>query len=169
MQRFVKSIFSLETLLKPTNGFFGAVGAALAPLLDRALSSGKFWVFVLFFAVVVADWIAGTAAAKKTNSYRSEYGQTGALRTAFLLFIPFIGMLLDKVSSSAFGIQQPGVAFYGLTLMLTYHSWESMTANSARAGWGRWIPDSVLKYVSSEIKAKAERTTNMIGGGKVGK
>ncbi|SEM82197.1 phage holin family protein [Paenibacillus sp. OV219] len=162
MNRFIRSLFSLDTLIKPANGIIASVGAAISPIISRATESGKFWAFALFFAIVIADWIAGTAAAKKTETYRSEYGQTGALRTVFLLFIPFIGMLLDKVASSTFGVSQPGVAFYGLTFMLAYHSWESMTANTFRAGWGRWIPKKVLNFVSSEIKAKGQRALNMM-------
>ncbi|MBB6633572.1 phage holin family protein [Cohnella thailandensis] len=168
MQRFIKSLMSLDTLAKPMNGVIATMGAFISPIIEYVTSSGKFWAYLFFIAIVAADWLAGITAAKKTESYRSEYGQTGVLRTIFLAFIPFIGMLLDKMASTIFFIDQPGVAFYGLTLMLAYHSWESMTANCARAGWDKWIPKSVLNYVASEIKAKAERAANIKGEGKNG-
>ncbi|WP_274363701.1 phage holin family protein [Paenibacillus thermotolerans] len=164
MQRFIKAILSLETLAKPANAGAAFIGAIIGPLLDQALNSGKFWAYVLFGAIIAGDWIAGVAAAKKSKTYSSAYGISGAFRTMLLLWIPFIGWLLDKVSQTVFGIDQPGYAFYALTIMLAYHSWESLTANAIRAGWKKWIPKSVISFVSSELKAKAEREAKKLGG-----
>lgn len=165
MQRFVRAILSLETLAKPANAAAGFLGAFIGPVIDQAFNSGKFWAYLLFAAIIAGDWIAGTAAAKKADTYRSEYGTAGVFRTLLILWIPFIGFLLDKVTLTAFGIEQPGYAFYALTIALAYHSWESLTANAYRAGWKKWIPKLVVDYVSSEIKAKAERAMKQ-GGGK---
>lgn len=61
------------------------------------------------------------------------------------------GNLLDKAMNT------PGFVFYAMTFGLIYHYWQSATANAYRAGWGRLIPDSVVKFVSSEIAAKTQR------------
>jgi phage-related holin len=157
MERFLKSILSLETLAKPANAGAAVAGAFLGPYIELAFGSGKFWTYVLLIAIIVADWLTGTAAAKKTGKYKSEVGTAAIPRTLLLMWIPFIGWLLDKVTLTVFGIAQPGYAFYSITIMLAYHSWESMTANAYRAGWEKWIPKSVLAFVASEIKAKEER------------
>jgi len=167
VQRYIRAIMSLDSLIKPANAAAGFLGAFLGPVIDQAFNSGKFWVFLLFASIIAGDWIAGTAAAKKTDSYRSEYGTAGVFRTVLILWIPFIGFLLDKVALTAFGIEQPGYAFYALTIALAYHSWESLTANAYRAGWEKWIPKIVVNYVSSEIKAKAERAMQQKEGGKL--
>ncbi|MEC0269045.1 phage holin family protein [Paenibacillus anseongense] len=164
MNRFLQSFFSLDSLLKPTNLGAAFAGTIIGPILTEAFGSGKFWAFLLFFAIIVADWITGMAAAKKDVTYSSEYGISGALRTLLMLWIPFIGWLLDKVSLTVFGINQPGYAFFAITIMLSYHTWESMTANAYRAGWEKWIPKSVTSFVSSEIKAKTERAQKQKDG-----
>ncbi|NQX68500.1 phage holin family protein [Paenibacillus alba] len=129
----------------------------------EAFGNGKFWAFILFLAIIGADWITGIAAAKKDDTYSSEYGISGALRTLLMLWIPVIGWLLDKVTLTVFGINQPGYAFFAITIMLAYHTWESMTANAYRAGWEKWIPKSVTAFVSSEIKAKIDRAMKQKG------
>ncbi|MGG1598019.1 phage holin family protein [Paenibacillus naphthalenovorans] len=166
MQRFVQAVYSLETLAKPANAGAAFLGAIVGPLIAQAFGSGKFWVYALLIAIVVADWIAGSVAAKKTGTFSSEYGIAGVFRTTLLLWIPFIGWLLDKVTLHVFGVEQPGYAFYALTIALAYHSWESMTANAYRAGWEKWIPKFVVEYISSEIKAKAERAMKQKGENK---
>ncbi|MEW9702812.1 phage holin family protein [Paenibacillus sp. SI8] len=164
MNRYLQSLLSLESLAKPANVGAAFAGAVIGPHLAQAFGNGKFWVFVLFLAIIGADWITGIAAAKKDDTYSSEYGISGALRTLLMLWIPFIGWLLDKVSFIVFGISQPGYAFYAITIMLAYHTWESMTANAYRAGWERWIPKSVTNFVSSEIKAKIDRAQRQKDG-----
>ncbi|QGQ95880.1 holin [Paenibacillus psychroresistens] len=166
MDRYLKSILSLDTLLKYKNVATGAVGAAAAPFLEQAFSSGKFWCYLFLFLIIIGDWISGSAAARKDGTYSSEYGISGVLRTTLILLIPFIGFALDMISVHVFKISQPGCVYYALTLMLARHSAESLTANSARAGWDRWIPNKVLIYISSEIQAKIERSEKQKGGGK---
>ncbi|MGG1599307.1 phage holin family protein [Paenibacillus naphthalenovorans] len=166
MQRFVQAAYSLETLVKPSNAGAAFIGAGLGPIIDQAFSNGKFWAYAFFAAIIAADWIAGSAAAKKTRTFSSEYGIAGVFRTTLLLWMPFIGWLLDNVTFHVFGIDQPGYAFFALTIALAYHSWESMTANAYRAGWEKWIPKFVVEYVSSEIRAKAERAMKQKGESK---
>lgn len=157
MNRFLQSFLTLESLAKPTNAIAAAFGALAGPYLLQAFGSGKFWVFLLFLSIIGADWITGTAAAKKDNTYSSEYGLAAVPRTLLMLWLPFVGWLLDKVTLTVFGINQPGYAYFAITTMLVYHTWESMTANAYRAGWEKWIPKGVTSFVSSEIKAKMER------------
>jgi phage-related holin len=164
VQRYFKALFSLDTLVKPTNAVAATFGAFFSPWLDHLSNSGKFWAFILLFSIIIGDWIAGTAASRVADSYRSEYGNAAIFRTLLLLWIPFIGMFLDKVSMTVFHVYQPGIAYYALTFGLAYHNWVSMTANCSRAGWSRWIPKKVLNYVTSEIKAKAERAYSMRRG-----
>lgn len=164
MNRFLQSFFTLDSLAKPTNVGAAFAGAFIGPIISQAFGSGKFWAFVLLLSIIAADWITGTAAAKKDGNYSSEYGISGALRTLLMLWIPFIGWLLDKVTLTVFGINQPGYAFFAITIMLAYHTWESMTANAYRAGWEKWIPKSVTSFVSSEIKAKMDRAQRQKGG-----
>jgi phage-related holin len=157
MNKFLQSILTLETLFKPANVGAATVGALIGPFIMQSFSDGKAWAFILFFAVIIADWITGTAAAKKDNTYASEYGIRAIPRTILMLWLPIIGGLLDKVSLTVFGIHQPGYAFFAITIMLIYHTWESMTANAYRAGWEKWIPKGVTAFISSEIKAKMDR------------
>jgi len=69
---------------------------------------------------------------------------------------------LANVLDHAFGT--PGLLFYAVTFGLNYHTYISLTANAARAGWSKYIPQSVLKFVTSEIKAKADRAAGKKGG-----
>ncbi|NOU92023.1 holin [Paenibacillus sp. LMG 31456] len=163
MDRFLKAFISLESLAKPANAGAAMAGAVIVHWLEQAIHSEKLWIFLLFVAVIAADWVAGTAAAKKSNTYSSEYEIEGLLRTVLLLWIPFIGWLLDKVALTTLDFEQPGYAFFSLTAALIYHSWESMTANAYRAGWEKWIPKPVVSYVSSEIKAKTDRALEQKG------
>lgn len=157
MQRFIRAILSMESLAKPANAGAAMFGGVIAPFLNQAITSGKFWSYLLLASVIAGDWISGTAASRKTGVYSSEYGIPAVFRTILILWIPFIGLLLDKVSVLVFSINQPGYAFYAVTFMLAYHSWNSLTANAYRAGWKRWIPKSVTNFVASEIKAKEDR------------
>lgn len=163
MNRLIQSLFTLDSLAKPTNAAAAFIGVFLAPLITQAFDSGKGWVYLLFFAIICADWITGTTAAKKDKTYSSEYGRSAVPRTILMLWLPFVGWLLDKVTLTVFGINQPGYAFFAITIMLAYHTWESMTANAYRAGWEKWIPKSITGFVSSEIKAKMERAQRQKG------
>lgn len=157
MLRLVKAALSLDSLVTPNNAMAAFFGIIMSPLLDMAHDSMKVLFFVLLLTVICGDWITGIAAAKKDNTYRSDYGLAGVLRTVFLMWLPIIGLYLDKTVYDLTSVDIPDFAYYAIVLGILYHTWESMTANAYRAGWERWIPKWALKIVSSEIKAKSER------------
>jgi phage-related holin len=168
MNRFLQSILSLDALAKPANIGDAFTSELIGPIVTEAFRNGKFWTYFLLVAIIAADWITGIAAAKKDSTYSFEYGISGAMRTLLMLWIPFIGWLLDKVTLTVFGINKSGYAFFAITIMLAYYTWESMTANAFHAGWEKWIPNSVLTLVSSEIKAKMERAQRQNGERSIG-
>ncbi len=134
-----------------------AVGAVAVPLFDFLYGEADAVVTImtalLFF--IIMDWLSGIRAAKKDNTYASKYGIDGIFRTFFMLLLPAGGHFLDLV----FGL--PGVIFGALAVGILYHVLQSMTANSIRAGWGDWLPLSVmevvLKWVGSELEKKIQR------------
>lgn len=115
---------------------------------------------------IVMDWITGSRAAHKDESYESKYGLDGVFRTFFMLLLPAGGHLLDKlisltIESQGFSFGFPPI-FFGLFVAgLLYHTIKSMTANAIRAGWGTWIPTWILEkltnWVRVEIEAKIDR------------
>lgn len=156
MHRFIRAALSLENLIGVDRSVAAVVGAFALPFLDKFVSSTSGRLYLLLLAVVVADWIPGIIAAKKDDTYSSEYGTAGVFRTLLILWLPLVGFLLDSISHKV-PIDTHGSVYYAITSGLIYHSWHSMTANAYRAGWGRWIPRFALKIVSSEIKAKEKR------------
>ena len=108
------------------------------------------WILLLLMLIIM-DWIAAISASSKDGTYRSEYGINGIFRSIFILLLPALMHIADKIFNT------PGLMFYSITLGLCYHTWQSVTANVYRAGWGKWIPKFILDFVSSEIKAKTER------------
>jgi phage-related holin len=140
------------------------LGAIIVPVFDffygEADAVVTIMVALLFF--IVMDWLSGIRAAKKDNTYASKYGLDGIFRTFFMLLLPAGGHLLDMV----FGL--PGVIFGALAVGTLYHVLQSMTANSIRAGWGDWLPISVLevvlKWVGSELDKKIKRAAERAGG-----
>lgn len=110
---------------------------------------------------IIMDWISGTRASKKDNSYASQYGIDGVARTLFMLLLPAGGHLLDQLFSL------PGILFGALTAGLLYHVINSMTANAIRAGWGNWLPitilEALLKWVGSELDKKVHRAAQRGG------
>lgn len=151
LDRFSWENLNLKSLATPGNGIVAAIGATIGPFVEYLYGTGRSDFLVIFFGAIAMDWIAGIAAAQKDKVYSSEYGITGVYRTIFICLLPAFSNKLDV----AFGT--PGFLFYGATLALVYHTWQSMTANIYRAGWGRLIPKAVLNFVGSEIKAKSER------------
>lgn len=104
---------------------------------------------------ILLDWISGSRAARKDDTYSSKYGIDGVFRTFFMALLPAGGHLLDK----AVGL--PGILFGIFALGLIYHTLRSMTANAIRAGWAEWLPISILEkvidWVGSEMEAKVNR------------
>lgn len=147
----LKYIFSLD--ITPSKTLAAGVGAAAAPWIDLLYGEGRMLPIMLLLSTIVMDWITGVAASLKDETYSSEYGRHGILRTVFLLLFPFLANLLDLMLGT------PGLLFYAITLGLVYHTWQSLTANAYRAGWEKWIPDIVIKHIESELKAKVLRAT----------
>ncbi len=150
MEHIAIFLQSLENVTTPSNGFAVVAGAIMAPVLTYIYGPGRTDIMVALFLCIVLDWITGISAAKKMGkNYSSEYGLSRIPRTLFLLTIPAVSNLLDRVMGT------PGFLFYGVTFGLIYHTWNSLTANAYRAGWP--VPKAVAKLVESEIKAKADR------------
>ena len=78
-----------------------------------------------------------------------------------MLALPAGGHFLDQVFSL------PGILFGALTAGLLYHVIQSMVANAIRAGWGVWLPLSVLEallnWVGSELEKKIQRASDRGG------
>ena len=122
----------------PTFHFFYGVDTIVIPFMSA----------LVFF--ILMDWISGSRASKKDDSYGSKYGIDGIFRTFFMLLMPAGGHLLDVA------FQLPGVLFGVFTVGLLYHTLQSMTANAIRAGWGDWLPIGVLKAVTNWVKSELE-------------
>ncbi|MDR9504782.1 phage holin family protein [Brevibacillus agri] len=141
---------SLENVATPANGIAAAMGAVLAPIFQYFYGTGRKDIMVVLLLCIALDWITGIQAAKKKDkTYSSEYGLSRIPRTLFLLTLPAVANLLDRVMAT------PGFLFYGVTFGLIYHTWNSLTANAHRAGWP--VPKAIVNMVATEIKAKSER------------
>lgn len=146
----MKFIQSLENVVTPANGIAAAMGAVLAPIFQYFYGTGRTDIMVVLLLCIALDWITGIQAAKKKDkTYSSEYGLSRIPRTLFLLVLPAVANLLDRVMAT------PGFLFYGVTFGLIYHTWNSLTANAHRAGWP--VPKAIVNMVATEIKAKSER------------
>jgi phage-related holin len=134
------------------------IGAALAPWVSLIYGDGRLIPILLLIIVIGLDWVTGISAAKKDTTFSSEYDlRQGLPRTIFLLSLPALANLLDLM------LGVPGLLFYGITLGIIYHTWQSLTANAYRAGWEKWIPKSVIEHIDSELQAKVERATKRGG------
>ncbi len=149
---------SLDNLGRLDNSVAAVFGGSIGMWLDLVYGSGRSSVILALLAVIALDWVTGIAAAHKDRSYSTEYGIAGVFRTIFILAFPAFANVLDHALGT------PGLLFYAVTFGLIYHTYISLTANAARAGWSKYIPQAVLKFVASEIKAKAERTAGRKGG-----
>ncbi|AWX56863.1 holin [Brevibacillus brevis] len=145
----MKFLQSLENVATPANALATTAGAIVSPVFHYLYGTNRQDILIVLFFMIVLDWITGISAAKKDQSYSSDYGLSRIPRTMFLFALPALANLLDRVMGT------PGFLFYGVTFGLIYHTWTSLTANAHRAGWP--MPRSVEKLVGSEIKAKAER------------
>lgn len=114
---------------------------------------------LVFF--IVMDWLSGSRASRKDNSYASKYGIDGVFRTFFMLLLPAGGHLLDLF------IGLPDILFGIFVGGLIYHTLKSMTANAVRAGWADWLPiwalEKVMEWVKSEIESKLDRALKRQG------
>ncbi|QHW35861.1 phage holin family protein (plasmid) [Paenibacillus rhizovicinus] len=155
MQRFLSNkTFDFENFITPVKIFIGVAGAAIGSFAETIYGTGedRMSLIGIYAFFIFMDWISGIAASRKDGTYASEYGINGILRTIFILCFPAAANMLDFV------FHTPGVFFYGVTSGLIFHTWNSLTANSVRAGWEKWIPKAIINSVQSEIKAKQTRS-----------
>ncbi|MED1800282.1 holin family protein [Brevibacillus porteri] len=145
----MKFLQSLENVATPANAWATTAGAIVSPVFHYLYGTNRQDILIVLFFMIVLDWITGISAAKKDQSYSSDYGLSRIPRSLFLFALPAVANLLDRVMGT------PGFLFYGVTFGLLYHTWNSLTANAHRAGWP--VPKSIVNLVGSEIKAKAER------------
>lgn len=149
-----KQWFSVE--VTEGRAIAAGIGAVLAPWVSLIYGDGRLLPIALLIIIIGLDWITGISAAKKDKTFSSEYGlRQGLPRTMFLVALPAIANLLDAM------LGVPGLLFYAITLGIIYHTWQSLTANAYRAGWGKWIPQSVMSHIESELKAKVERASKI--------
>lgn len=142
---------------------WGSIGAVLVPAFEFLYGAGdtvKFLIGALFLCIVL-DWLSGTRASEKDDSYGSRYGIDGVFRSIFILTLPVVGHLI----SSAYSI--PPVIPGAIIAALLYHIIKSMVANAIRAGWGDWLPlwlfELLFKWVQSEIENKVKRALSRGG------
>ena len=142
---------------------WGAIGAIVVPAFEFMYGAGEAVIIAIVALIffVGMDWITGSRAAKKDNSYGSEYGIDGIFRTFFMLLLPAGGHLLDLL------FNLPGILFGALIAGLLYHVINSMVANAIRVGWGDWLPlttlEVLLKWVGSEMDKKVQRAADRGG------
>ncbi|CDQ41784.1 phage holin family protein [Virgibacillus salexigens] len=146
-------IFTIPTI-QPETGLFASLGLMLSPFINYFYGDGRGHVIAGLCIIILMDWIAGIVASIKDGTYTSEYGIEGIFRTIVILLIPAASNFLDTMFNT------PGFLFYGVSFGLMYHVLQSFTANSVRAKWDRWIPNWVIDFVASEIKAKTIRANN---------
>ncbi len=137
---------------------FGTAGGTFMPVFHFLYGEGptRYAAMILYTFLIVMDWIAGYRAAKIDGSYASEYGIAGGFRTAFLLFMPAVGHLIDGILGTS------GIVFGFLTVAFGHHIWKSMTANAIRAGWEKWVPEWAMSTVSDEVEHKLARARERI-------
>lgn len=142
---------------------WSGVGAAALPVFEFLYGAGETVVAAVialaFF--ILMDWLSGSRASKKDNSYGSKYGIDGIFRTFFMLLLPAGGHFLDVL------FKLPGVLFGLLVAGLLYHIIQSMTANAVRAGWADWLPinvlNAIIKWVGAELDKKVQRAVERGG------
>lgn len=159
--RFTPELFDLRNLASPGFGIAGVIGGTVGGAVSAVYGDKvNMYVALLLMVVVALDWLGAIGAALKDGSYASDYGIRGIFRTTIIFMLPLVGRLIDVISGIPIVIA--GVEISGFYLFISagliYHSWMSMTANFARAGYEKWIPNKMLKQVGSEITAKITRS-----------
>jgi phage-related holin len=160
-------VFDLKALINPSLSFVGMAGGTIGTFLSMLYGNSQvnMYVALLLLTVVVFDWLGAIGAALKDGSYASEYGIQGVFRTTIILTLPLVGRLLDKLTGTPIVIADVPVSgfYWFISSVLIYNTWMSMTANFARAGYEKWIPNWMLQFVASEIEAKITRSEGRRG------
>ncbi|ADY20373.1 phage holin family protein [Bacillus paranthracis] len=131
----------------------GPIIGIVCRVLELMYGTQNFLMMAALGTVIGFDWITGTEAAHKDGSYASSYGIKGIKRTLTILYIPFMGRILDL----AFNLEGIVTFFNLLAGGLIWHILKSAIANCSRAGWDKWIPQKTLEKLASEIEAKTTR------------
>jgi phage-related holin len=151
-------IFNLSNLVNFKTGFFSLIGGSAGAMLSHLYGGEVRLTVIGALALAIAlDWLGAIAAATKDESYSSQYGIMGVIRTVVIIALPVFGKLIDSA------LNTQGFFFYMLTIGLLYHTVVSMTANFTRAGWDRWVPVWALNIISSELEAKIKRAETRKG------
>lgn len=144
------------------HGLVGVLGGGIQAAFAILYGQGeiRFFIFLLYFILLVVDFIGGTSASERDGSYGSIYGRKGAGRLIVYLFIPAIGNLVDKALNIKepfviYGYQVEGFAFGFLTFAFGWHIAKSAVANAYRAGWNP--PELFVKWAKNEIQLKEAR------------
>ncbi|MEE6134609.1 phage holin family protein [Priestia sp. FSL W8-0001] len=160
--KFSADIFDLRLLINPSFSFAGIAGGSIGIVLNALYGNSQvnMYIALLLILVVAFDWLGAIGAALKDGSYSSDYGIRGVVRTTVILMLPLVGRLMDTIIGTPVVIADVPISGFYLFISsgLIYHSWMSMTANFARAGYDKWIPEWMLKAVASEINAKITRS-----------
>jgi toxin secretion/phage lysis holin len=144
---------SFIDLIKPSTVIAGGIGSIAASYLEKFYGGDRLEIILLLCLVIAMDWLSGIAAARKEKNYSSSYGINGVFRTIVMLILPAVASLLDSSLSTS------GVIFYGVTIGLIFHTFNSFNANSIRAGWSKWMPTKMIKFLENEVEAKRKRYT----------
>ncbi|WP_096201880.1 phage holin family protein [Bacillus sp. FJAT-45350] len=137
--------------------WFASIGGIVVPMFHFLYGEGeaRFIVAFLIAFLLIMDWIAGVSASDKDGSYASEYGIKGVGRSLFILMVPVVGNLIDRLLGT------PGIFFGVFSFGLLIHIGRSAVANSVRSGWASWLPigifEMVLEWAENEIKHKTAR------------
>jgi toxin secretion/phage lysis holin len=134
--------------------YAASIGGALGSAGSYLYGDGSVTAIKLFLLLIAMDWLSGIAASKKDGSYTSAYGISGIYRTGVILLFPACANYIDKL------IGTPETVFYFVISGLAFHIFNSVAANCVRAGWGKWIPSKLIRFVQSEIEAKQKRSEN---------
>jgi phage-related holin len=156
--KFYQGILDFSGVFNFRNGIVSLSAGALGGTLGQFYGGELYvWFIVALALPVVFDWISGSIAAKKDQSYASAYGIQGLVRTAVLLAIPAWASVMDKLFSTNF-------LFFMFWGGILFHTLISMTANFKRIGWNVWIPTWAFEWVTSEIEAKIKRAQDRTKG-----
>lgn len=143
---YMRFLFNEATLVA------SVISTAIGTLISELYGVKNTPFMVVLVVVLAMDWFTGIRCSKNDGSYGSEYGIDGLIRTIVILALPFLGKQLD----TAFML--PNLFFFMFWGGLVYHNFNSFTANCARLGWEKWIPNSYLEQLSSEIENKIKRS-----------
>lgn len=146
-----KEIYALQGVLSAATATISAKLGILYPML------------LVFFAVMVVDFISGMAASAKeavecpedkTKGWNSRKGMLGIFKKAAYVFVVGVAIGVDYVIMKAggyFGIEMPAKTFFGLlvTIWFILNEFLSILENAGRMGASDLIPNFLLKIIAT--------------------